>query len=257
MKSWHERNRPKTREVAKRWRDSNAEHNRYINARGNAKRDKVKQQDYDKQRYETQSYKHRDREFKRKFGISLAEKQRIFEAQGSKCDCCGTTQEPAKGWSMDHNHKTRRLRGVICPNCNFGIGHFDDDIVKLKQAINYLEKYQKLETPTVPDYEPAPRKTRDITKFVSKRIVNTLILFMFLLFTGSCATAYHAAAKLTGNKDCPPTILTTLDSFVVVGLVVASAVAINNTSNVLATTEIAAATGIVIGDVYSEVTCTK
>jgi len=43
---------------------------------------------------------------------------------------------------LDHCHKTGRIRGVLCNNCNTGLGKFYDDIELLKTAINYLQKFQ-------------------------------------------------------------------------------------------------------------------
>lgn len=40
------------------------------------------------------------------------------------------------------HHKTGNLRGLLCTNCNSGIGHLQDDIKILKIAINYLKKSQ-------------------------------------------------------------------------------------------------------------------
>ena len=40
---------------------------------------------------------------------------------------------------IDHNHKTRSIRGVLCTNCNMGLGHFKDKVELLYAAVNYLE----------------------------------------------------------------------------------------------------------------------
>ena len=42
--------------------------------------------------------------------------------------------------SVDHNHDTGEIRGLLCMNCNFGIGNFKDSIEILKEAIKYLER---------------------------------------------------------------------------------------------------------------------
>ena len=43
--------------------------------------------------------------------------------------------------SVDHSHKYRTYRGLLCMSCNTGLGKFKDDIGLLKQAIQYLEKH--------------------------------------------------------------------------------------------------------------------
>ncbi len=45
-----------------------------------------------------------------------------------------------KKLSIDHCHKTKKLRGVLCSGCNIAIGLFKEDIKSLKNAIKYLTK---------------------------------------------------------------------------------------------------------------------
>ncbi len=72
------------------------------------------------------------------YGISLEEWKRLFEAQGGKCAICETTEEPSTGWHTDHCHKIGKIRGILCLNCNTGLGRFKDDVALLKKAIKYL-----------------------------------------------------------------------------------------------------------------------
>ena len=41
---------------------------------------------------------------------------------------------------IDHDHKTGRIRGVLCGRCNKGLGHFKDSLEILREAIKYLEQ---------------------------------------------------------------------------------------------------------------------
>ena len=45
-----------------------------------------------------------------------------------------------KTWAADHCHATHKFRGWICYPCNTGIGMFEDDPVRIKKAVSYLEK---------------------------------------------------------------------------------------------------------------------
>jgi hypothetical protein len=44
--------------------------------------------------------------------------------------------------SVDHNHTTGAVRGLLCANCNLAIGYANDDPVVLRKAIAYLDKYE-------------------------------------------------------------------------------------------------------------------
>ena len=73
----------------------------------------------------------------RKYGITVDEYERLFEEQGSKCAICGKESERIS-FAVDHDHKSGRVRGILCENCNRGIGMFKDDTKLLRNAIIYL-----------------------------------------------------------------------------------------------------------------------
>ena len=71
-----------------------------------------------------------------------------FEKQKPMCKICGKTVHKAPENSkdkqnqavIDHDHKTGELRGLLCHQCNVGIGNFKDDINRLMNAILYLSR---------------------------------------------------------------------------------------------------------------------
>lgn len=82
----------------------------------------------------------KDRKLKRAYGISYKEYQIMLEAQNGQCAICGTTDTgKRKAFHVDHDHETGEIRGLLCGNCNSGIGNLRDDVELLKRAIQYLE----------------------------------------------------------------------------------------------------------------------
>ena len=67
----------------------------------------------------------------------------MFEAQGHKCAICDKMEtRKMKGVIMrlcvDHDHKTGRIRGLLCHDCNSGLGKFHDSSDLLTLAAMYI-----------------------------------------------------------------------------------------------------------------------
>ena len=75
---------------------------------------------------------------KKSFGIDIAEYEAMLHRQGGKCAICS---QPDKNFnlSVDHCHGTKRVRGLLCSQCNFGLGCFKDRTDLLRRAIGYLD----------------------------------------------------------------------------------------------------------------------
>lgn len=81
---------------------------------------------------------------KNEYGISKDEYDSLKEEQGSKCAICGGEGFLMKSthWSklvVDHCHTTGAVRGLLCHNCNRGLGLFKDSPDALRKAAEYLE----------------------------------------------------------------------------------------------------------------------
>lgn len=60
--------------------------------------------------------------------------------RGGLCDICGTDEtRKSKAHAVDHDHSTGYIRGLLCVNCNMGLGYFKDSPGLLIQAANYIE----------------------------------------------------------------------------------------------------------------------
>ena len=63
---------------------------------------------------------------------------KMLDDQDGCCAICGTTEPGGRGWHVDHDHATGKNRGLLCTNCNVGIGHFKDTPALLELAASYL-----------------------------------------------------------------------------------------------------------------------
>src|SRR5215471_6051774 len=81
--------------------------------------------------------KKRDQQLRRDYGISLQDFDAILAHQGGACAICRErfTRTP----HVDHDHDTRVVRGLLCSQCNRGLGCFDDDVEIMESAVEYLE----------------------------------------------------------------------------------------------------------------------
>lgn len=91
--------------------------------------------------YASEAYKqkHCEDDRRRKRGCRPVEYTERLKAQCGKCAICG--RELWEKLRIDHDHKTGNLRGLLCDNCNWGLGNFKDNPAFLESAIKYLNKY--------------------------------------------------------------------------------------------------------------------
>ena len=75
--------------------------------------------------------------FKTKYGLTV---EQVDEMAAKGCAICGTTTWMGRHARphIDHDHETGRIRGVLCSECNTGLGKFKDDPAILQAAIDYL-----------------------------------------------------------------------------------------------------------------------
>jgi hypothetical protein len=84
-------------------------------------------------------------EVSRKFGISQAEYSDLYESQNGVCAICrnpetATRNGVVRALAVDHCHSSGRIRGLLCSNCNTGIGKLKDDPNVIRRAAEYLDK---------------------------------------------------------------------------------------------------------------------
>jgi len=77
---------------------------------------------------------------KQTLGVTLADKIAMVKKQNGCCAVCKIDLKTVKLTSVDHCHKTGKIRGVLCNACNVGLGHFRDSVKNLFFAAAYLVK---------------------------------------------------------------------------------------------------------------------
>ena len=78
------------------------------------------------------------------FGITENRYNDLYIEQGGRCAICGIHQSKTyQRLGVDHCHKTKKIRGLLCNNCNIGIGHFNDNLDVLANAIKYIESSEQ------------------------------------------------------------------------------------------------------------------
>lgn len=138
-------NKDKRSIYSKEWREKNAEKiatkksEWYIN-------NKDKRREYienNKEKFKEKRSKYWKKVKYEKYDITEEDYQKMFEAQNGECMICGTHQDKFNySLHIDHNHKTNKVRGLLCFKCNNGIGFFNDDVELLGKVIEYLNKFK-------------------------------------------------------------------------------------------------------------------
>lgn len=77
--------------------------------------------------------------FRRHYGLTI---EQVEEMAKGGCAICGTLlwNGPRKVPQVDHDHVTGKVRGILCSDCNTGIGKLRDDPAILRAAIRYLRR---------------------------------------------------------------------------------------------------------------------
>lgn len=74
-----------------------------------------------------------------RYGLTPEDYRIMLEKQAQSCLGCGTHQsELLRNLVVDHDHKTNKIRGLLCHQCNVALGLLRDNAGTLKRLINYL-----------------------------------------------------------------------------------------------------------------------
>jgi hypothetical protein len=95
---------------------------------------------YFKDFYHNNPDKYLQQMYRRKYGISLEKYTQMLKEQNGVCLLCGQACNTGRRLAVDHCHTTGVVRGLLCGNCNKGLGNFQEDVGVMRKAIEYLER---------------------------------------------------------------------------------------------------------------------
>lgn len=120
-----------------RWRQ-------FINTDESRKKRAAYARQYRARKMDEDPHFHRNWTLKRKFGITSEVYKQMLQKQNNVCAICygpertRANSKRVQQFSVDHCHRTNKIRGLLCAQCNLGIGYFKDNPEYLKSAIRYL-----------------------------------------------------------------------------------------------------------------------
>lgn len=77
-----------------------------------------------------------------KRGVTEEQIDALVAAQGDACAICGNGRRAHRDLAIGHDHTTGKLRGLLCQDCNMGIGQLKDDPALLRKAADYIERHR-------------------------------------------------------------------------------------------------------------------
>lgn len=93
--------------------------------------------EYAKQYQKTDKW--RSASLRKEYGITLKERNKMAEKQDNCCLVCKVPESTlTRPLNIDHNHTTRKIRGLLCGNCNTAISLVKEDVNILRSLIIYL-----------------------------------------------------------------------------------------------------------------------
>ena len=140
-KTYREKNKQKAAEYQKEYREKNkekaTEYHKDYRTENKAKL-KAYEKDYrEKNKDKKKEYKWRLKGIDPTF--TLEDYNELLEKQNFCCAICGQHQsELTKALAVDHDHETGKVRGLLCFNCNSGLGALGDNVEGLLKALDYI-----------------------------------------------------------------------------------------------------------------------
>lgn len=139
---YYEKNRVKLMDAAKTYSTNNSEK---VKAADKKKYLKNRENILKRVKIYSNSPKGKNKRLKRTYGITLDQYDKMFKEQDGCCAICGNPETSVfkgtvRALGVDHNHKTGKVRGLLCTGCNIKLGILEDEDF-VNPAMDYLKEY--------------------------------------------------------------------------------------------------------------------
>ena len=86
----------------------------------------------------------------KKFNMTLNEYDELLEKQNGVCAICGEINKHGWRLAVDHDHRTGKIRGLLCHYCNVALGQVNENVNTLSKMITYLTTHSRAMAPEKP-----------------------------------------------------------------------------------------------------------
>ena len=154
-----------------------------------------------KEAYKKNPEKSRNWNLISKYGITGKDYDILWHLQGEKCAVCGKKRQLGqKRFSLDHDHTTGQVRGILCMSCNGALGVLGDDVNSLEKVIQYL---RRISAPSWDEYFLDCANTASMrSKDLSTQVGAVLVRDRRIISTGY--NGFHPGAKETIDRNTRP-----------------------------------------------------
>ena len=150
QKEWATKNPERKAEHIRKWAEKNLEHykarkqelarNRYHTRPEVRERRKAAVKRYEEKNPDQTRQRRRIYQLRR-YSLTPEAWHEMFIKQGERCASCKIKKTAeGKNFHVDHCHKTKKIRGILCHHCNLLLGNAKDNIATLEAAIQYLKE---------------------------------------------------------------------------------------------------------------------
>jgi hypothetical protein len=82
----------------------------------------------------------KNRVLKHRYGLTITQYEDMSKAQSGKCAICGATQN--QPLYVDHDHKTGKVRELLCAKCNTAVGVVEKEgLERIFELMQYIDKH--------------------------------------------------------------------------------------------------------------------